>query len=214
MSQVIQYVCLIWFTGVFDPCQRHQIKNGHEIGKKYSVHHEKWFEAWGLLWLLIHTSFTEITVLHDRVVTCSSVTFAGGQHAAREQSRSEDFRASEKDQLLPLYPPLRTKACSDTGCQLAGHKWTVLALSTSFPCLLYTHLWPVLPVHTQTIIFLVSGGILLLSSSSESFQWCISSILRRSFVFMGQSAWLVEDSTRSIVEMFLITQKTGSYFRC
>lgn len=75
-----------------------------------------------------------------------------------------------------------------------------------------------LPIHglssqsTQTIIFPVSRGLFL--SSSESFQWCISSIIRRSVVFMGQSAWLVEDFTRSIVQMFLIPQKTGSYFWC
>lgn len=41
MSQVLQYMCLIWFTGIFDPRQRHQIKNGHEIGKKHSLHHDK-----------------------------------------------------------------------------------------------------------------------------------------------------------------------------
>lgn len=55
-----------------------------------------------------------------------------------------------------------------------------------------------LPTHglssqsTQTIIFPVSGGLPLLPSSSERFQWCISSILRRSVVFIDQSAWLVE----------------------
>lgn len=65
----------------------------------------------------------------------------GGQHATREQSWSQDLGASEKDQLLPLHPPLRTEAFH-TGCQLAGHKWTVLALSTSFPFLVFTPPYP------------------------------------------------------------------------
>lgn len=26
-----------WFIGIFDTCQRHQVKNGHKIGKKDSL---------------------------------------------------------------------------------------------------------------------------------------------------------------------------------
>lgn len=44
-----------------------------------------------------------------------SVLAAGGKRTTGKQSWSQDLRASEKDQLLPLQPTLRSEAF-DTSC--------------------------------------------------------------------------------------------------
>lgn len=64
----------------------------------------------------------------------------------------------------------------------------------------------------QTIIITISGGPPLLPSSSESFQCCVSSIVRSFIVFVDQTAWVVEDPARSIVLMFHITLTYVSLF--
>lgn len=90
----------------------------------------------------------------------------GGQHVAGEQSWGEDLWASEEEQLLPLCPPLSTKALV-TGHQQAGHNWTVLHPSSPFS----------LPISilsfqsTPTVIHPAGGGLF----PPEDLWWCNSS---------------------------------------